>query len=279
MYPRFLQFGAFVISTYGVLAVVAAFCGIALWTSIARRTGLDAAKIQTAGLLTVLCIVLGARLAVVIDNWRGFLQAPLLILSAGTLSTGSAAIFGVLLAVVAAIAYLLLVRVPVIRALDAAAPAVVLALAILDMANFAAGSHYGAPTAVAWAVTYSSHFAARTTGVPLGVALHPVQLYAAIGHFVLAAVLVMMLRNNNVLNREGNREGRAAEVLGTALFADGVLRFLLAPLSGDYADASVLFHTVTPAQAIGMLMVVLGGACWLGPSRPGRRSQPSVRHV
>jgi len=43
---------------------------------------------------------------------------------------------------------------------------------------------------------------------------------------------------------------RSAEVLGTALFADGLLRFLLAPLSGDYADASVFFHIVTPAQAI-----------------------------
>jgi len=90
MYPRFLQFGAFLISTYGVLAVVAALCGVALWTSLARRTSLDPAKIQTAGLLAVLCIVLGARLAVVIDNWQGFLQAPLLILGAGTLSTGSA---------------------------------------------------------------------------------------------------------------------------------------------------------------------------------------------
>jgi phosphatidylglycerol:prolipoprotein diacylglycerol transferase len=266
MYPRFLQFGAFVISTYGMLAVVAALCGIALWTSLARRTGLDLAKIQTAGLLAVLCIVIGARLAVVIDNWQGFLQAPLLILSAGTLSTGSAVIFGVLLAVIVTIAYLLLARVPAIRAMDAAAPAVVLALAILDIGDFAAGSHYGAPTAVAWSVTYSSRFAARTTGVPLGIPLHPVQLYAAISHFVLAAVLVMMLRH----------AVRSAEVLGTALFADGVLRFLLAPLSGDYADASVLFHIATPAQAIAMLMVVLGGACWLTPRWSGRRSQPAV---
>ena len=30
MYPRFLQFGTFVISTYGVLAQVAAGCGVAL---------------------------------------------------------------------------------------------------------------------------------------------------------------------------------------------------------------------------------------------------------
>jgi phosphatidylglycerol:prolipoprotein diacylglycerol transferase len=274
MYPRFLQFGAFVISTYGVLAVVAALCGIALWTSIARRTSLDPAKIQMAGLLSVLCIVVGARLAVVIGNWQGFLQAPLLILSAGTLSTGSAVLFGVLLAAIVALAYLVLARVPLIRALDAAAPAVMLALAILDIANFAAGSHYGAPTAVPWGVTYGSRFAARTAGVPLGVALHPVQLYAAIGHFVLAAVLVMMLRDSVL-----NREGRSAEVLGIALFADGVLRFLLAPLSGDYADASVLLHIVTPTQAIDMLLVVLGGACWLTRPWSGRRSQPVVHHA
>jgi phosphatidylglycerol:prolipoprotein diacylglycerol transferase len=258
MYPRFLQFGAFVISTYGVLAVVAAFSAIALWASLARRTGLDAAKIQNAGLLAVVCVVIGARLAVVLANWRGFLEAPLLILAAGTLASRSAALYGVLLAGIATCLYLLRARVPLLRAIDAAAPAVLLALAILDIANFAAGSHYGAPTTVAWAVTYTSRFAARITGVPLGIALHPVQLYAAIGHFVLAAVLIVMLRLLTLY-----RTGRAGGVLGTALFADGALRFALAPLSADYADAPTLLHIVTPPQAIAMLMVALGGVCWL----------------
>ncbi|HEX6496809.1 MAG TPA: prolipoprotein diacylglyceryl transferase family protein [Acidobacteriaceae bacterium] len=274
MYPRFLQFGAFVISTYGVLAVVAAFCGIALWTSIARRIGpdggkLDPVKIQNAGVIAVVSIVVGARLAVVIANWRGFLEAPLLILSAGTLAYGSAALFGVLLAAVAAILYLRRARVPFLRALDAAAPAVMLAAAILDIGNFAAGSHYGAPATVRWSVVYSSRFAARTTGVPLGVALHPVQLYAAIAHFALAAVLVTMLRHAS----------RPAQVLGTALFAEGVLRFVLAPLSGDYADASVVLHVVTHAQAIAMLMVALGGACWLVPTSQRRGSQSALHHA
>jgi phosphatidylglycerol:prolipoprotein diacylglycerol transferase len=264
MYPRFLQFGAFVISTYGVLAVVAALCAIALWTSIARRIGLDAAKIQNAGLLAVVSVVVGARLAVVVANWRGFLEAPLLILSAGTLASGSAAIFGVLLAAVVVVLYLVRARVPLLRALGAAAPAVMLAAAILDIGNFAAGSHYGAPASVRWSVIYTSRFAARTTGVPLGIALHPVQLYAAIAHFILAAVLVTMLRH----------ESASLQVLGTALFAEGVLRFVLAPLSGDYADARVFLHVVTPTQAIAMLMVALGGACWLG-----RGSQPAVHHV
>src|SRR3984885_15350887 len=107
MYPRFLQFATFLIFTYGVLAALAALCGIALCTSIARRTGLDAAKIQNTGLLAVVCVVVGARLAVGGANWRGFLAGPLLILSAGTLASGSAAIFGVLLAAVAVILSLL----------------------------------------------------------------------------------------------------------------------------------------------------------------------------
>jgi phosphatidylglycerol---prolipoprotein diacylglyceryl transferase len=264
MYPRFLQFGAFVIPTYGVLAVIAALSGIALWTALARRTGLDTTKIQNAGLLCVVCVVLGARLAVVLANWRGFLEAPLLVLSAGTLASGSAAIFGVLMAAIATVAYLLRTRVPLVPALAAASPAVVLALAVLDLGDFAAGSHYGAPAALAWAVTYTSRFAARTTGVPLGVALHPVQVYAAIGRFLLAAVLVMMLRH----------QLRPAEVLGTALFADGVLRFLLAPLSGAYADAPVLLHVVTPAQAVAMLMVLMGGVCWLVCGK-----HPAVHHA
>jgi phosphatidylglycerol:prolipoprotein diacylglycerol transferase len=264
MYPRFLQFGAFVISTYGVLAVVAAFSGVGLWSSLARRTGLNTAKVQNAGLLAVVSIVAGARLAVVLANWRGFLEAPLLILAAGTLASGSAAIYGVLLAAVATCIYLLRSRVPLIRAIDAAAPAVMLALAILDIGNFAAGSRYGAPAAVPWAVTYTSRFAARITGVPLGIALHPVQLYAAVGHFVLAAVLILLLRSAS----------RAGQVLGTALFAEGVLQFVLAPFSSDYAEAPALLHIATPAQAIAMLMVALGGISWLLSG-----SQTAVNHV
>lgn len=266
MYPRFLQFGALVISTYGVLAVVAAFSGIALWTSLARRTGLSPQKIQMAGLLAVVSIVIGARLAVIIANWHGFFEAPLLILTAGTLVYGSATAYGVLLALIVACAYLLRSHVPLIRALESAAPAVILSLAILDIADFAAGSHYGAPASVPWAVTYTSRFAARITGVPLGIALHPVQLYAAVGHFAISAALIVLLRH----------AGRPAEILGTALFADGVLRFVLAPFFGSYAQAPVLLHIVTPAQAIAMAMVVLGGICWL---RGNRRSQPAVHHA
>ena len=265
MYPRFLQFGSLVLSTYGVLAVVAALCGVTLWSSIGRRCGLDAAKLWNAGLLAVLCVIAGARLAVVVANWRGFLVAPLLILRAGTWGSGSTALFGLLLAIVACGIYLRRASLPFLRSLDAAAPALAVVAAVLDVGDFAAGAHYGAPTTLPWGATFTSRFAARTTGVPLGIPLHPVEIYASIAHFTLAAVLLALLRQG----------GRAGEVLGAGLFAEGVLRFLLAPLSGDYSSASVLLHMATPTQALGMLLVVLGGACWL--SRGQQKVTADVR--
>ncbi len=261
MYPRFLQFGLLVISTYGVLALVAALCFASLWTRIARRTGLAAGEhaslivtqLHTTALLSVTALFVGARIAVVAANWRTFLEAPLLVLLAGTLHTGSAAWWGLLLAITAGCLSLRNDGLPLLPSLDAAAPALAVAAAVLDMADFAAGSQYGSPTQLPWAVTYTSRFAARTTGVPLGVPLHPVQIYAALAHFSMAVLLIALLRQGR----------RSREVFGIGLFAEGALRFLLAPLHGTYADATALLHVVTPQQATGMLMVAIGGAFWL----------------
>lgn len=261
MYPRFLQFGLLVISTYGVLALVAALCAVWLWTGIARRSGLDAVKIGNAALLSVGAVVIGARLAIIAANWRGFLEAPLLILGAGTINAGAGTptLYGALLAAAVCCVYLRRGGLPLLRSLDAAAPALALAAAVLDVADFAAGSHYGTPTTLPWGVTYTSRFAARTAGVPLGVPLHPVQLYAAAAHFALAATLISMLRLG----------GRSGEVLGLGLFAEGVLHFLLAPLSGSYLDAPALLHIVTADQAAAMLLVTLGGGLWLAHAKAG----------
>ncbi len=253
MYPRFLEFGAFVISTYGVLALVAVACGLTLWTSIARRRALPLPAIQNAGFLAVLAIVLGSRLAVILENWRGFLTAPLLVLTAGTMRAGSAAAWGVAIACVACAVSLRRARVPLLQAASTSAPAIALAAGILDIGDFAAGTHYGTQTLLPWGAIYTSRFAARTAGVPLGIALHPVQIYMAMAHFTLAALLLIGMQ----------RGMRDLEVLGTAFIAEGVLRYLMAPLSGDYLDAPVVLHAITMGQAMGMLLVAVGAIGWL----------------
>lgn len=253
MYPRFLQFGAFVISTYGVLALVAAWCALSLWTALARRLGLNAEKIQNAGILFVVSTIVGARLTVIFANWRGFLLAPILILATGTLQTGNAAAIGAALGLVVLVTYLLREHISLPLAFSAAAPAAMLGMGVLDVANFAAGTHWGSPTRLPWHVIYTDRFAARTAGVPLGIGVHPVQIYSALAHFGVAALLIVLLRQS----------ARGLDVLGAALFAEGLLQFLLEPLTGSFADAAVYLHAFTAVQLSAMVMVALGGLCWI----------------
>jgi phosphatidylglycerol:prolipoprotein diacylglycerol transferase len=60
-----------------------------------------------------------------------------------------------------------------------------------------AGSGYGVEAgsgwASRWAVTCTNPLAARWSGVPLGVRLHPVQAYAALAFLTLAALLLAWL--------------------------------------------------------------------------------------
>lgn len=74
---------------------------------------------------------------------------------------------------------------------DAVIPGGTIAHAVGRFGCFMAGCCYGQPTGSSWGVTFTSPLAARVSGTPLGVPLHPVQLYEVgvelgIGLFLLA---------------------------------------------------------------------------------------------
>ena len=69
---------------------------------------------------------------------------------------------------------------------DALAAPLALALAFEQFGALLAGSGYGTETTVRWAVIYTHPLAARWSGTPLGVPLHPVQAYAALAFLTLA---------------------------------------------------------------------------------------------
>jgi len=56
-----------------------------------------------------------------------------------------------------------------------------------------AGSGFGSETAARWAVTYTDPLAARWSGTPLGIPLHPVQAYAALALLALSILLLLWL--------------------------------------------------------------------------------------
>ena len=56
-----------------------------------------------------------------------------------------------------------------------------------------AGSGYGTETAARWAVIYTDPLAARWSGTPLGIPLHPAQAYAAVAFRTLTILLLVVL--------------------------------------------------------------------------------------
>ena len=69
---------------------------------------------------------------------------------------------------------------------------------------------------VPWAVTYSSPLAARWSGAPLGIPVHPVQAYVALAFFVISICLVFWLPNRR----------QHGDIAGLCLIAIGVVLFI-----------------------------------------------------
>jgi phosphatidylglycerol:prolipoprotein diacylglycerol transferase len=69
------------------------------------------------------------------------------------------------------------------------APAIALGHGIGRLGCFSAGCCWGALCHRPWAVTFTNPVSNRLVGVPLGVPLHPTQLYEAFAEFLIFGVL------------------------------------------------------------------------------------------
>jgi phosphatidylglycerol:prolipoprotein diacylglycerol transferase len=145
---------------------------------------------------------------------------------------------------------------------DLCAPAIALGQAIGRIGCFMAGDDYGSPTSVPWAVVFTDPDAARIGGAPLGVPLHPVQLYESVFCFLLFVVLVWLARRRH---RDGD-----IIVAYTVIYAVG--RFLLEFVRGDVDRGFVFGGLLSTSQLIAVLLLVV-----VALVLPGRRARPERR--
>jgi prolipoprotein diacylglyceryl transferase len=129
---------------YGLMLVLGFLLSMALAKWRARRMGENPDALTYVCLLALLCGVLGARIAYVIQDWDKFsregnpLAAMLDITSGGLIYYG-----GLGLAMLAAIVYLAIKRLPLRRYLDILAPSIMLGLAFGRMGCLLNGCCYG----------------------------------------------------------------------------------------------------------------------------------------
>ncbi|MFZ1058436.1 MAG: prolipoprotein diacylglyceryl transferase [Candidatus Rokuibacteriota bacterium] len=172
MYPVLIQVGGFRLHSYGVLVAVAIFAALWVGAREARRKRFPPRVVEDLMLPVVLAGFIGGRLAHVL-GWEPELlwRDPLGILAVWR---GGLAIYGALLAGFGAALWFCRRRHLNMWALaDALAPGIILGQGIGRLGCFLSGDSYGRPTGLPWAVTFTDPNALA----PLGVPLHPAQLY------------------------------------------------------------------------------------------------------
>jgi phosphatidylglycerol:prolipoprotein diacylglycerol transferase len=237
--------GPFSLHTYGVLLVAALLAALGLAGRLARRQGLDPHRVQDLGIASIIAGLIGAKLLLVLVDFQQYRANPRALLE--VLQSGGVFYGGLLGAIPVAWWYIRKHGLPLFTTLDILAPAVALGQGIGRWGCFAAGCCFGTPSTTPWSVIFHSEDAHALVGVPLGVPLHPSQLYESFGAFVILFVLLAVLRNRKF-------EG---QVLGVYLLAYAVLRFVLEFFRGDTARGTVFGGALSTSQFIAILVVFL----------------------
>lgn len=253
MHPRLFQFGHIAIPTYGALTAVALLASLALAVHFARRLALNPNKIWNLCLTAILTTLISARLLLVAAHLDAFRQHPFWILGLIGFHDHWIAPVSVLLGIAAAILYALAEGLPLLRTMDCLAPAVALAVAINRVGAFLAGIDYGAPAALPWSVTYTRRVAALWYSTPLGIPMHPVQLYDAAASLAIFALLSWWLP----------RRRQDGELAGAALFLFGLASFFLVFYRAETSQYGL-------SQPIAVAAVLAGAALWLDRTNKSR---------
>jgi phosphatidylglycerol:prolipoprotein diacylglycerol transferase len=237
--------GPFSLHMYGVLLVAALLAALWLAGSLARKQGLDPQKVQDLGIASIIAGLVGAKLLLVLvdfDQYRSNPRALIDVLQSGGVFYG-----GLLGGIPIAWWYIRKHSLPLFPTLDVLAPAVALGQAVGRLGCFAAGCCYGASSTMPWSVIFHDQDAHALVGVPLGVPLHPSQLYESFASFLLLFFLLGVLKKRRF----------QGQVFVTYLLSYAVIRFVLEFFRGDVARGTVFGGVLSTSQFIAIVVVFL----------------------
>ena len=243
MYPILFEIGGFPVYTYGLLLAAAYLLGLQFALVRARKRGLDANRVMDLGIWIIVSALVGAKLLLLIVDFDNFTSNPAELLN---LARSGGVFYGGLIAAVAvALWYLRRHRMPVWTVTDIFAPGIALGHVIGRLGCLFAGCCFGRPTDVPWAITFHNEFAARNVGTPLGIPLHPTQLYEAGAELLILLFLLFTERRGRYF------PGRT---FWTYMFLYGVSRFIIEFYRYDPRGMVGMFST---SQFVSLLIVPL----------------------
>jgi phosphatidylglycerol:prolipoprotein diacylglycerol transferase len=239
------------VHTYGALVAGGVLLGLWLAQRQAARAGLNPERVWNLGIYMLLAALVGAKLWLVFADWSYYVANPREILSLDTLLAGGVYYGGFLTAFVVAVLYARHFRLRFLGLADVYAAPLALGHTIGRLGCFAAGCCYGKPTTAAWGVTFTDPYARSLVGTPLGVPLHPTQLYESAAEFVIFVFLILL----------GRRQRFTGELFATYAVLYGLARGIIEFLRGDPERTLLAGGAFSLMQVVSVALIISGA--WL----------------
>lgn len=192
MYPEIFHLSF--LHTYGVLVATAFLAGLWMTTRLGKKAGLNVEAVTNLGIYCALAAILGAKVMMFLVDIPYYTEHLGEIFSFSTLQAGGVFYGGLLGALAVAAWYLRKMQLPAWRTADVFAPGIALGHGIGRLGCFSAGCCWGVEAHRAWAVTFTNPVSNQLVGVPLGVPLHPTQLYESFAEFLIFGFLYWRFR-------------------------------------------------------------------------------------
>ncbi len=268
MYPELFSIGPWfgvgpiTVYSYGVLLAASYLLGLRLAISRAKRWGLDSNRVLDLGIYIIIAALIGAKLLLLVVDFDQFRRSPADLLSLAR--SGGVFYGGLMLAVAVAFWYISKHRMPFWTTCDVFAPGIALGHVTGRLGCFAAGCCYGKATDVPWAVIFTNPLAAANVGTPLGIPLHPTQLYEASAELLILGLLLAT-----------ERRGRpfAGRTFWSYMFLYAASRYVIEMYRGD--PRGTVFDIFSTSQFISLILAPLSLAMlvWLSRAAPDAPSQ------
>ena len=257
MRPILFEIGPVVVYAYGTLYLLGLFLGLWLARRYMIRQGLSPNRVDIALGATIFTAFIGMRVLHIwlYPNPKEALTWQEFLLRGGMYYGGFLA--GLL--VLVGVSFLLFRRVAPI--LDAVVIGIAAGHALGRIGCFLAGCCYGRPTDLPWGVIFTNRIAHISAGTPLGIRLHPVQIYESALEGLLALFLIYLARTAWL--------GTGA-LFATYLLGYGTIRFGLEFLRG--VPKRIVWDGLDVNHVISLGFIFGGALIWIWKIRSVRKT-------
>ncbi|MCK5542299.1 MAG: prolipoprotein diacylglyceryl transferase [Desulfobacterales bacterium] len=188
MHPILLKFSSFTLYTYGFFVALGFFSAIMISRIFAKKNDIDPQTMTDLIFTILVSALIGARLMYVIINF-GYYKSDLIAIF--KLWDGGLVFYGgFITSVLGCYIFIKIKKLELWRTADIVAPSVAFAHAIGRIGCFFAGCCYGKECSVPWAIKFSN----PDSLAPLGVLLHPTQLYSVVSNLLIFFILLVIYK-------------------------------------------------------------------------------------